>query len=98
MTWDGRMLPCGMMPGPETYPLEVGFDAAWEELRQRTRAIKTPSKCAVCKNRDICSVCAAVTVAETGAFDQVPEYVCRMTEAIVEKTWDAYQKRNGEKE
>ena len=96
MTWDGRMLPCGMMPGPETYPLEVGFDAAWEELRQRTRALKTPTKCAVCKHRQVCNVCAAVTVAETGAFDQVPEYVCRMTEATLDHTWQAYLESKGE--
>lgn len=83
MTWDGRMLPCGMMPGPETFPLEVGFDAAWDELRQRTAQIKNPAKCVACKYREVCSVCAAVCVAETGRFDGVPDYVCRMTEETV---------------
>ena len=34
MTWDGRMLPCGMMPRPEVYPLETGFKEAWQQLRQ----------------------------------------------------------------
>ena len=96
MTWDGRMLPCGMMPGPETFPLEVGFDAAWEELRQKTRAIKTPGKCVSCKYRDVCSVCAAVNVAETGSFDQVPEYVCQLTEATIAQTWQAYMESKGE--
>lgn len=96
MTWDGRMLPCGMMPGPETYPLETGFDAAWQELRRRTAQIKNPSKCSVCKYRDVCSVCAAVCVCETGEFDRVPEYVCRMTEETVHETWKAYQERKGD--
>ena len=96
MTWDGRMLPCGMMPGPEVYPLEVGFDAAWEELRTRTREIRTPPKCAGCQYRQVCSVCAAVCVTETGSFDKVPEYVCEMTKETVRATWQAYQERKGE--
>ena len=33
LTWDGRMLPCGMMTEPEAHPLEVGFDAAWVQIR-----------------------------------------------------------------
>lgn len=94
MTWDGRMLPCGMMPGPEVYPLEIGFREAWQQLRQRTKEIRMPSKCVNCKSRDVCSVCAAVCVAETGAFDQVPEYVCRMTDETVRVTWETYEERN----
>ena len=94
MTWDGRMLPCGMMPGPEVYPLQTGFRDAWQQLRQRTAEIRMPAKCVSCKSRDVCSVCAAVCVAETGSFDQVPEYVCRMTEETVRATWQTYEERN----
>jgi radical SAM protein with 4Fe4S-binding SPASM domain len=96
MTWDGRMLPCGMMPGPETFPLETGFSAAWDELRRMTSQIRNPSKCTGCKYRDLCSVCAAVCIAETGSFEGVPEYVCRMTEETVTGTWEAYQESKGE--
>ena len=86
MTWDGRMLPCGMMPGPETYPLQVGFDAAWQELRQKTQEIRTPSKCQICAYKDVCGVCASVCVTETGEFHQVPEYMCERTKYIVRIT------------
>lgn len=96
MTWDGRMLPCGMMPGPETFPLEVGFDAAWDELRRQTAALPNPAKCGGCKYRNLCSVCAAVRVSETGRFDAVPEYVCRMTEETVRYTQQILQERKGE--
>ena len=89
MTWDGKMLPCGMMTAPAVYPLEVGFNAAWEELRQKTAAIRTPGKCMTCPKQEVCSVCAAVCVTETGSFDGVPEYVCRMTEEIVRATAEA---------
>lgn len=93
MTWDGRMLPCGMMPYPAAYPLEVGFEAAWQQIREQTRAIRTPSECTVCPKKDVCSVCAAVCVTETGAFDKVPGYVCEMTDAVVKETWNACQER-----
>ena len=91
MTWDGRMLPCGMMPGPVAYPLETGFDAAWEYIRKETSAIRTPAKCKNCKYQPVCAVCAAVCVTETGKFDGVPEYVCRQTEETVRQLWQARQ-------
>jgi radical SAM protein with 4Fe4S-binding SPASM domain len=93
MTWDGRMLPCGMMPGPAAYPLKVGFDQAWEQLREMTREIRMPAKCMRCDKRDVCLVCAAVCVTETGSFDGVPEYVCRQTEEMIRLTREAYQER-----
>jgi hypothetical protein len=33
--------------------------------------------------RPVCPVCAAVCVTETGAFDQVPEYVCEQTKQTI---------------
>lgn len=83
MTWDGRMLPCGMMPGPMAYPLETGFDRAWEYIREETAKIRTPVQCASCPQKSVCPMCAAVCVTETGAFDGVPEYVCRQTDETI---------------
>ena len=93
MTWDGKMLPCGMMLTPEVYPLEIGFDAAWEQIRAETAKIRTPAKCVSCGYKEICGACAAVYYTETGAFDRVPEYVCRRAEAIVKATQAAYEER-----
>lgn len=93
LTWDGRMLPCGMMPYPEARPLEVGFDAAWKQIRKETRAIRMPAKCGNCPRRGACPVCAAVCVTETGRFDGVPAYVCAMTEETVRLTWQTYEGR-----
>ena len=86
MTWDGRMLPCGMMPRPVAYPLEAGFDAAWKEIRSATKALRMPVKCTNCPKRGVCSVCAAVCVTETGEFSGVPKYVCAMTDAAIAET------------
>ena len=93
MTWDGRMLPCGMMPHPVVYPLEIGFDKAWEQLRAATREIRMPGKCGSCPKREVCPVCAAVCVTETGRFDGVPEYVCAMTDEKIRQTVLAAEER-----
>lgn len=92
MTWDGQMRPCGMMPGPTTYPLEVGFDKAWELLREETAKICQPARCATCAKKEVCGACAAVCVAETGSFEGVPEYMCQRTDEIVRQTWEMAQK------
>lgn len=95
MTWDGRMLPCGMLPHPVAKPLEIGFEAAWEQIKDATRKIRTPSKCVVCPKRDACGVCTAVCITETGAFDGVPEYMCNLTDETINATWTAYEERYG---
>lgn len=93
MTWDGRMLPCGMMTTPEVYPLEVGFDAAWEQLRAATAAIRLPSACVDCSHKELCGVCAAVCFTETGRFDGVPTYICEKTREQVRLTEEVYAER-----
>ena len=86
MTWDGRMLPCGMMPGPTTYPLETGFSEAWQQLRKETAQIRMPKECSACPKRKMCAVCAAICVTETGEYTKRPDYVCRMTQAVIRGT------------
>ena len=80
ITWDGRMMPCGMVTEPVAYPLEQGFNEAWQEIRQKTGAIRMPAACGSCDKRSACGVCAAVCKTETGRFDGVPVYMCRKTE------------------
>ena len=93
LTWDGKMLPCGMMTEPAAYPLEVGFDAAWEQIRRATAGIRTPAKCVTCRKREICGVCASVCYGETGRFDGVPEYLCEKTDHLVELTRKVYEEK-----
>ena len=96
LTWDGRMLPCGMMPWPVTQPLEVGFGTAWDQLREATGKIQACAGCSSCPKKEVCSVCAASRIAETGSFEKVPGYICRYTDAVIEKTWEAYLESEGE--
>lgn len=83
VTWDGRIMPCGMLPGEKAVnAFEVGFAAGWEDTKASAAAIRMPPKCTVCKMRDQCKACAAMAKCETGRFDQVPEYRCQMMHAF----------------
>lgn len=93
MTWDGKMLPCGMMTEPVVYPLEVGFDNAWDSIREQTSRIRTPAECVTCDHREVCANCAAVCYAETGTFDAVPSYVCKKTREQVRITVEKFNER-----
>ena len=94
ITWDGKMLPCGMLTAPSADPLQDGFAEAWLQIRQKTSQIRMPDKCAGCGMRNACGVCAAVCVTETGKFDGVPEYMCRKTEEKIRLLREAGQMRN----
>lgn len=85
MTWDGRMLPCGMLTLPITYPMQDGFECAWEKMEENIRRIYLPAKCSECKDKELCHSCAAVVLTETGTFDTVPQYRCQMTKAYYEE-------------
>ena len=79
MTWEGKMLPCGMIPDSGKDPWEVGFDEAWENAKNIVSEIKLPVKCAGCGKKDECKACAAMVYTETGTYDKVPQYRCEMT-------------------
>ena len=79
MTWEGKLLPCGMIPDRGLDPWEVGFDAAWENAKNIVSEITLPVKCAGCGKKDECKACAAMVYTETGAYDKVPQYRGEMT-------------------
>lgn len=85
VTWDGRMLPCGMMTGPVVQPFRDGFSTAWKRLVEETAKIRLSPQCANCRVKKACSTCAAMTYSETGRFDGTAEYRCRYMEALPEQ-------------
>ena len=93
VTWDGRMLPCGMMTQPCFDLKEMNFDTAWDGLREATSQIRSPAACSSCSYKDICGVCAAMCLTETGRFDGVPEYVCEKARQTVRLTKQAFAER-----
>lgn len=82
VTWDGYLLPCGMMPEPKVDLTKMSFFEAWKELVDMTSKITLSGVCKKCNNRGICHSCAAMAIAETGEFQKVPKYLCEMMEAM----------------
>jgi MoaA/NifB/PqqE/SkfB family radical SAM enzyme len=81
VTWDGRMLPCGMFPHKGYSVKDLGFDRAWQEVRSFTQTVRMPKECTGCAKKNRCFACAAACIAETGHSHLRPEYVCRLTNA-----------------
>ena len=79
VTWDGRLLPCGMLPGENAANVfEVGFDEAWKQASAFASSVRLPAKCAGCGLKKQCKACAAMMLTETGSFHRVPDYRCQM--------------------
>lgn len=81
ITWNGKLRPCGLMKNPEVDVREVGFQKAWDRIREETGKIRLPVECATCNYQSICQGCAAVCQAETGRFNGKPEYFCELVKA-----------------
>lgn len=82
VTWDGRFLPCGMLPGENALNVfEAGFDAAWEQAKAEAAAIRLPVRCSTCSLKDKCRACAAMVYTESGNYHDVPIYRCQMAHA-----------------
>ncbi len=96
LTYDGRLLPCGMMETPVVNLIGQKFSDAWEQLKEKTSHIYLPNKCTSCKVRPYCEVCAAVCYGENGRYDAVPEYMCRKTEAFLKRMKAHYEEENRE--
>lgn len=84
INWHGIMTPCGMMNGPEAYPLRDGFSEAWKQTVENTKKLHIPPKCTTCKDRKNCIVCGAMAFNETGGYDEAPRYICGITRQINE--------------
>lgn len=85
VTWDGRLLPCGMMPGETVEEVfSIGFEEAWKRAGEFAASIRLPARCSGCELRDQCKSCAAMVYTESGNFHTVPEYRCRMAHVYPE--------------
>lgn len=85
VAWDGRLLPCGMLPGENAVNVfESGFDTAWEHAKAEAAVIRLPARCSTCSLKDQCRACAAMVYTESGNYREVPQYRCRMAHAYKE--------------
>lgn len=81
VNWQGEMRPCVTLEEPSVPVFETGFEAAWEKVSKESKAFRVNEKCIKCRLRPICKTCVASAWLESGAYDGVPEYLCRYAEA-----------------
>ena len=66
VTWDGKLLPCGMLPiGGTEDVFEIGFEEAWRRASETAAAIRLPARCTGCGLKDQCRACAAMVLTES---------------------------------
>ena len=92
ITYDGRLLPCGMMQEPCFSLTDQPFSEAWRSIQTATDEILMPAQCSACKLRPHCEICAAVCYGENGHFSAVPKYFCEKTKATLAlyRDWEEY--------
>jgi MoaA/NifB/PqqE/SkfB family radical SAM enzyme len=88
VTWEGKMVPCGMMKEPAIDLLKTSFNEAWERLYSGCLDIPICSECDKCSIKDICDVCPAKLKTETGYYDRSAEYLCELARLNKERLSD----------
>lgn len=86
ITWDGRLLPCGLLSKPQADPLKDGFKKAWKEIQYRCSLIPVCKECQECENINSCERCPARLLNETGHYDRPAPYLCE-TARIRNQEW-----------
>lgn len=88
VTWEGKLMPCGMLPSTvDENVFDHGFMNCWWKAVEMADCIRLPAACAKCEIKDTCRACAAMVLTESGSYDKVPEYRCRMAHSL------AYQRQ-----
>lgn len=82
MTWDGWMMPCGMMNQPKVDTMNRSLIEAWDELVTVSNEISLSGICGKCQNINLCHSCAAMAQTETGKASGIPTYLCEMVRAM----------------
>ena len=78
ITWDGMMVPCGLMEEPRTFPFESGFQDAWRSLNEKVLEVSECQTCLSCSLKENCLTCPARLRNETGYYDRPASYVCEL--------------------
>ena len=77
ITYEGNMLPCGMLSGLPVSVPAMGLARAWHETHETFAAVKAPAGCLSCPDYERCEVCPAICYCEKNDLSQVPEYICQ---------------------
>lgn len=82
LDWKGVMIPCNELESIRAYPMEVGFDEAWRQIRQAISRWPRAAVCEGCAYEPVCESCigCVATFAEPGTW---PHALCERTKRFV---------------
>ncbi len=83
INWKGDMSPCGMFEDPKISLTDHSFKEGWDFTISETMKMKQCDECKNCRFVNVCQVCPAACLAETGQTEKKPKYVCDMTREMV---------------
>ena len=89
VTWDGRVLPCGMIPDFSVPVRGRSFKAAWDAVVAHTATIHLAPECRDCPKKKLCAPCAAKLKSETGAYHKRSEYLCQYVDEYIRLAHEA---------
>ncbi len=79
ITWDGRLIPCGLLDTPSAKPFETSFIEAWDQVKAECLKVPKCHDCEVCEIKNDCMACPGRLNSETGCFTKPAEYLCDST-------------------
>ena len=81
VTWDGKLLPCGMLPELGKNLKDKSFQTAWSDFARVMDEQFLPVECTGCPKRILCPVCIAVT--QSGK--ESPKALCRYCDSYMKR-------------
>lgn len=98
INWEGNMTACGMLDFPvKTNPFVKPFHECWSEITEAVRNTPVLSGCGGCPKRHVCNPCVAMIYGETGTVNQKAEYLCQLTDHIIDKVKVELEEMKNEK-
>ena len=78
------MSACGLFPFPKDYmPFREPFLECWKDLSSRIKEAIVLNECSGCTKRKYCKPCAAMLYAETGDVNKRSDYLCDLTNHLL---------------
>ena len=81
LDWQGNLGNCGMYTSVKLPLSGRSFTDAWQEVVEKTAAIRYSPVCTNCPNYHLCHSCIAMVNNESGSHNGRPDYLCKMNEA-----------------
>lgn len=81
LSWEGKMFPCGLLSEVYSEPLKMGFEEAWNDIKEKIRSIPLCQECESCSYYSKCMTCPTRRKLETGSYDKPAPYLCEYTKS-----------------